>query len=62
MNLCPHQLTPCARSLLPMWTGGTVELVSPSGYTQNNVDCWTPNASIVANGKVQGLALYERDY
>lgn len=44
------------------WTYGTVALVYPSGWTQNNVSCWSPNASGVANGKVQGIALYERDY
>lgn len=45
-----------------MWTSGTVELVYLSDNLQNNGRCWAPNTSIVAKGKVKGLALYERDY
>ena len=46
------------------WTDGSIELVYPEGYTQNNIKCWSTNPEAVAGTgcKVDGIALYERDY
>lgn len=44
------------------WTAGATELVYPDNYTQNEVDCWSNQPGNFGNCKVDGIALYERDY